>query len=378
MINIITNLEKIGFTENEAKVYIALLQNPNSSGYEVSKVSGVARAKVYEVLDSLIKKGVAFQDKQDNKSHFKPLQPNMLLDNYLREASKAVSKLEKSLQQQNTDEDYSLTTIKGYKNVWNIISQLIKSSKTRLLISGFPRDLEKLEDLIVQAEKRDVLHHILSYGTVQSSKFNYFKHSVSPLQYLQVAALGRWLAIVIDQNEVVIAQIISEDNTIAFWTKNPAIIFSISGWITHDITLHELEKVVPKDALIDAGPILQELKYMWVLKNDEGPKLELESCDLKEIFTGLQARLKENPPKAIGVVQFVIDNNTYWHILLRMDSVSVEEGRFDNPSLTIKISQSDLTALYYKKLPFSAFNTEGRITVEGDLYLAAFLQGLFY
>ena len=50
MIKLINTLKEFKFTESEAKVYISLLQNGPCTGYELSKVSGVARSKIYNIL----------------------------------------------------------------------------------------------------------------------------------------------------------------------------------------------------------------------------------------------------------------------------------------------------------------------------------------
>ena len=52
-----TFLLKIGFSLNEAKIYLALLEKYPLNGYEVSKYSGVARSLVYDCLDRLVSKG---------------------------------------------------------------------------------------------------------------------------------------------------------------------------------------------------------------------------------------------------------------------------------------------------------------------------------
>ena len=56
-------LLKIGFTLNEAKVYLALIKNRAMNGYEVAKVSGVSRSLVYDVLDRLVSKGYVIKCK---------------------------------------------------------------------------------------------------------------------------------------------------------------------------------------------------------------------------------------------------------------------------------------------------------------------------
>lgn len=47
------DLTRIGFTEYEAKVYLALLRENPATGYQLSKSSGVPRSMVYEALGRL-------------------------------------------------------------------------------------------------------------------------------------------------------------------------------------------------------------------------------------------------------------------------------------------------------------------------------------
>ena len=45
-------LEKLGFSSNEAKVYGTLIKHKVLNGYEIAKLSGVARSLVYEVKNT--------------------------------------------------------------------------------------------------------------------------------------------------------------------------------------------------------------------------------------------------------------------------------------------------------------------------------------
>ena len=51
-------LSKIGLTDAESKVYLTLLQQGNLSGYETSKLAGISRSKVYNILENLTQKGL--------------------------------------------------------------------------------------------------------------------------------------------------------------------------------------------------------------------------------------------------------------------------------------------------------------------------------
>jgi HTH-type transcriptional regulator, sugar sensing transcriptional regulator len=57
--SLIKDLQALGLNAYEAKVYLALLERPSLDTAEVSKISGVPRGRVYDVLDDLVKKGMA-------------------------------------------------------------------------------------------------------------------------------------------------------------------------------------------------------------------------------------------------------------------------------------------------------------------------------
>ena len=52
----INALEEIGFSANEAKTYLALLEHGTMNGYNAAKYSGVSRTMIYDVLSRLVSK----------------------------------------------------------------------------------------------------------------------------------------------------------------------------------------------------------------------------------------------------------------------------------------------------------------------------------
>ena len=54
-------LEKLGFSSNEAKVYGTLIKHKVLNGYEIAKLSGVARSLVYEVINRLVAEGAVIR-----------------------------------------------------------------------------------------------------------------------------------------------------------------------------------------------------------------------------------------------------------------------------------------------------------------------------
>ncbi|HHU31388.1 MAG TPA: TrmB family transcriptional regulator, partial [Clostridia bacterium] len=54
---VLKELAKIGFNLYDAKAYIALIQNPDISAYEISKISGVPQSKIYETMKRIVDQG---------------------------------------------------------------------------------------------------------------------------------------------------------------------------------------------------------------------------------------------------------------------------------------------------------------------------------
>src|SRR3990172_5505692 len=54
----ITKLEKIGFTNYEAKVFMALYQGYSMSAADVAKEAKIPRPSVYEILRNFAKRGI--------------------------------------------------------------------------------------------------------------------------------------------------------------------------------------------------------------------------------------------------------------------------------------------------------------------------------
>ena len=73
-------LYKLGFTQNEVKVYVTLLQIGESKTGEILKKSGLNSGRIYETLDSLQKKGLVSIILRAGVKYFSPADPKRVLD----------------------------------------------------------------------------------------------------------------------------------------------------------------------------------------------------------------------------------------------------------------------------------------------------------
>ncbi len=141
-------LKKIGLTEGETKVYLALLDLGSSSIGAIIKKSGISGSKTYEVLDRLMKKGLVNEITKNNVRYFETASPKRILD-YLDEKKQEIE-IEK-------------------QNINKIIPELIakqkgtKKAEAKIFL-GFEGAKTVYEDAVQNLKKGD---EILGWGLTE-------------------------------------------------------------------------------------------------------------------------------------------------------------------------------------------------------------------
>src|SRR3989344_2946400 len=71
-------LREIGLSENESKVYLALLKLKKGTKTNIVREAKVLSSKVYEILDRLIRKGLVAYFIENGVKNFVPVPPNSI------------------------------------------------------------------------------------------------------------------------------------------------------------------------------------------------------------------------------------------------------------------------------------------------------------
>lgn len=74
-------LESMGFTKKEAFLYLKLLELKNASVNDLSRASGIPRVSIYDLTESMHKKGFISEIEKNKKKYFSPSDPNIILNN---------------------------------------------------------------------------------------------------------------------------------------------------------------------------------------------------------------------------------------------------------------------------------------------------------
>jgi len=88
-IDLLEQIKKIGFQENEAKVYLALLELGRATVTEIGKATGMNRTTGYDILERLCLNGVANRTTV-GKKHMYIAEPPIRLKQYLKNKQHAI------------------------------------------------------------------------------------------------------------------------------------------------------------------------------------------------------------------------------------------------------------------------------------------------
>lgn len=152
---LIRNLEKLGLTENEAKAYIGLVSLREATAREIHELTNVPRAKVYEILKVLAKKGY-LEVRQGSPTYFRAVDPKKVIGEikyeFIKCAIETLDQLnELSYELPKTSPVWYIQSDWGIKNR---IREIMAGVKEELIIfSTSPEFLQEFEPDIKKLEK---------------------------------------------------------------------------------------------------------------------------------------------------------------------------------------------------------------------------------
>ena len=150
-------LRKIGLTESEIKVYLALLKLGTSSKGSLIKESKIAHSKIYEITDKLIDKGLCSTITKNGIKYFMGASPIRLRD-YLSKKQEEILQEEKELEKimpelqsyyNRMPEGVKVEVFIGWKGLETVYASLLEMAKKEeevyIVGAGTGKEEEKLE-----------------------------------------------------------------------------------------------------------------------------------------------------------------------------------------------------------------------------------------
>lgn len=266
MINLINTLKEFKFTESEAKVYISLLQNGPCTGYELSKVSGVPRSKIYNILEALTSQGILENNTSNNGSLYQAIPPSHLATILEANFKKNLMKLEEEASRLTLrEENQTIWHLEEWQSIFAKIKMKIAEAEKSLLIQIW---IDELDDELIQLinEKQETLKNVtvVLYDAKKEytkSLKHYYAHGFEQNKLDEIG--HRWITIVSDQTEVLYCTVPFKGVTKAIHTENPILAFFASEYILHDAYCLRLIDQFPDQIKSRFGEDMQGLRDVF-------------------------------------------------------------------------------------------------------------------
>ena len=244
----IEKLVRIGFSEYEAKAYVALLRESPVTGYHISKLSGVPRSMIYEVLGKLTSRGAAMTLRKGDATQYAPVSPDEFLDQLHREYETLVGALKDDLSDLASASDLEYVwNIEGHENIMARTEEMVSQAQDRIYLALRPATFPALRRVLDGAIERGVRVVLYTTEELDLPGGRVVVAHVSEETLGQARGLG--LILVIDGKEVLIGEWLTATQARASWTSSPLLVFIAEHHLRTDLYLPRILALLGDQAL---------------------------------------------------------------------------------------------------------------------------------
>jgi HTH-type transcriptional regulator, sugar sensing transcriptional regulator len=256
-------LTHLGFTEYEAKTYLALLQQSPLSGYAVARVSGVPRSKIYEVLGGMVDRGDVLV------SHGEPIQyapkpPGELIESRRQTVERQFAEVAQGLERfwnQQTPKDL-IWDIRGRDEIFYRLREVVGRAEQQVLLQIWEEDVPDVREALESAAQRGATVTIMAYGCPDLPFARVFSHEPGVTEITEDYG-GRWVVLSIDGREIVAGIVSLGAESRAAWSAHLGIVMPITEQIKHDFYIAVMLEQHRDVLEASFGPALRDLRQRF-------------------------------------------------------------------------------------------------------------------
>ena len=234
-------LQDFAFSKYESSCYLALLAQHPCNGSRLSKLSGIARSRIYDVLRGLTRKGIVFEIE---KGLFVPLPFEELKKRLQNQFDANLRLLEKQVTRLHPDTDYDyLLTIRGRREAIRKAVDIIDAARQEIYLRLFPNTWKRLKKAIHRALDRGVGIRLVGMGAIPPICDIQVTHP-------EVGALreklgGESFDIIVDRSEALVGifETGQEAASPVIWTRNRWFVIANRDSLRHDFYHYFLDKL---------------------------------------------------------------------------------------------------------------------------------------
>ncbi len=233
-------MTEFGFSQYETSCYMALVAHHPANGSQLSKLSGIARSRIYDVLNTLSRKGMVFEIEQ---GQYVPLPPEELKKRLKSQFETNLHSFEEELEAVTIVTEYEyILTLRGHDEVMQKAIEIIEHAEKELYIRLFPPCGTRLAPHIDKAAARGVGIRYVCMGTMPHNFEIQIEHPDS--QELIQKIGGESVDIIADKKEALVGmfELGKEDLSPFIWTRNKWFVIGNRDSLRHDFYHYFLNK----------------------------------------------------------------------------------------------------------------------------------------
>jgi DNA-binding MarR family transcriptional regulator len=236
MTDVTALLLQLGFSEYEARAYLALLQRNPINGYELAKASGLPRANVYAVLQKLEDRGAVVRLDMPSGARYAPVAPTELTARIAGRFQDVLSATQQALEELATPADTEYVwNIQGYAALLDHAHALIDATQERLLVAIGRQEAAALVEPLARAEARGAAVTTLCLDECLEECGGC--RGMICRSCAARAAEQRWLVLVSDDAEMLAGEIGPQVDVLAVRTRQRLQVDLASWYIRHSMAL---------------------------------------------------------------------------------------------------------------------------------------------
>jgi len=232
-------LQQLGFSEYEAKAFVALVGKAAMSAYETAKISGIPSSKIYQVLDKLIAKQAAIRlEEGDKVLYTSPSIRDFLAlqkESYNHTFTQLTNKLESLAEAREVSWVWN---IRSYEEILKRVLFMIANASREIIISAYASEMAVIQQELEAASQRGVQIAIVHFGQTNYQLGTIYIHPIEDT--LAAERGGRILTAVADQSIAINATIPGHEPASGAWSRNASFVLLAEDYIKHDIYLAKI------------------------------------------------------------------------------------------------------------------------------------------
>ena len=254
----IERLTSLGFSTQEARVYLALLQNPSATGYELAKHAGLQRANVYQVLAALTERNVVDKTSADGPARFVAQPPAEVLGRIKRRTADQADGLIADLAALGGRRDPAgFFSLRGRDALIERTAALVGEAERRVAISLWSEDLDWLAGPLRTASASGCQVVVNIFGATDLDIGEVFTHE-EPADTVG----GHLLHLAVDQRTALIGSL--DEPASAVFTEHPALVGIVEKLIRDETYLAAIYARFTDDLEREYGPHLVRLRSRFL------------------------------------------------------------------------------------------------------------------